>query len=405
METVIMRTTRTLPAVLAVLVCGACDLSVTNPGPVQDSQLDTPAAVPALVNGMSGNLSLALGDLLGGGGEPVMTDELLHSGTFAAPNDYAQGVILPQDVDNDYQRMQQARWTAEDGLRRMQKVLGASFDSNPDTPRAYLYAGFANRLLGEHSCQAVIDGGPAESDSVYFQRAESLFTRANETATALNNTTIATAALAGRASVRAALGDWTNAADDAAQVPASFVFDAVFSLNSTRENNDLANQTHNRREMTVWGTQWAVTDADPRTPWDTVFLAGGKIQNGNDGKTKFFRQDKYVLLSDDIPLAKGAEMLLIRAEAALRSGDTTTMTDFINQERDVYGMAPVPVPASIPDAWALLQFERGAVLWLEGRRLWDLRRWHAEGTNPFLDGRDTCMPIGASELASNPNLQ
>lgn len=400
-----MRLTSILPLALAGLACAACDLSVTNPGPVQDDQLNTPAAIPALVNGMSGDLSFALGNFLGGDGGPVMTDELTHSGNFAAPNDYESGIITSTDVDPDYQNMQRARWVAEDGLRRMQAVLGTDFESNPNTPRAYLYAGFANRLLGENMCQAVIDGGPAQSDSVYFQRAESSFTRAYETANAQGNATIVNAALAGRASVRAALGDWAGAVDDASRVPATFVFYAIFSLNSSRENNDLANQTHVRREMSVWGTPWAATNADPRTPWDTVFTSSGKVQTGNDGTTKFFRQDKYVLLSDDIPLAKGTEMLLIRAEAALRSGDTTTMTNFINQERDVYGMAPVPVPASMDDAWALLQFERGAVLWLEGRRLWDLRRWHAEGTNHFLDGRDTCMPIGASELASSPNLQ
>ena len=35
-------------------------------------------------------------------------------------------------------------------------------------------------------------------------------------------------------------------------------------------------------------------------------------------------------------------------------------------------------------AWTILQSERGLVLWLEGRRLWDLRRWFVEGTNTFL---------------------
>lgn len=397
-----MRLSYILPPVAALVLCASCDLSVTNPGPVQDSQLNTPSAMPALVNGMSGDLSLALGDFLIG--NTVMTDELIHSGNYAAPNEFAVGVIRPEDVDPDYQNMQQARWVAEDGLRRMQQVLGTGFETNPDTPRAYLYAGFANRLLGENSCQAVIDGGPAQSDTVYFQRAESLFTRANQLATALKNTTVATAALGGRASVRADMGNWTGAVADAAQVPGSFVFNAIFSLNTSRENNDLAYETHTRRELTVWGTQWAATDADPRTPWDTVFTSSHKVQTGQDGKTSFFRQDKYVGLGDLIPLTKGAEMLLIQAENALRNGDIAGMTGFVNQERAVYKMAPVTEPGSTGDAWTLLQKERGAVLWLEGRRLWDLRRWYAAGTNTFLNGRDKCMPFGSSELASNPNL-
>ncbi len=397
-----MKLTRILPALCAASVLAACDLSVTNPGPVQDAQLNTPSAMPALVNGMSGDLSLALGNFLIG--NTVMTDELVHSGNYAAPNEFAVGIIRPEDVDPDYQNLQQARWVAEDGLRRMQAVLGAAFESNPDTPRAYLYAGFANRLLGENSCQAVIDGGAAQSDSVYFQRAESLFTRAYTLATALGVDSLATAAIAGRASVEMDLGDWTNAVADAAQIPAAFRFGAVFSLNTSRENNDLAYETHTRRELTVSGTQWAVTDADPRTPWDTVFTSSGKVQTGQDGKTKFFRQDKYVSLADYIPLAKGTEMLVLQAENALRNSDIPGMTAFINQERAVYGMTPLADPATTADAWTLLQQERGAVVWLEARRLWDLRRWYAEGTNTFLSGRDKCMPFGSSELASNPNL-
>lgn len=397
-----MRLPYTLPSVAALLVCAACDLSVTNPGPVQDAQLNTASAMPALVNGMSGDLSLAIGDFLIG--NTVMTDELIHSGNYAAPNEFAVGVIRPEDVDADYQNMQQARWVAEDGLRRMQQVLGSAFESNADAPRAYLYAGFANRLLGENSCQAVIDGGPAQSDTVYFQRAESLFTRANQLAAALKNTAVATAALGGRASVRADMGDWAGAVADAQQVPASFVFNAIFSLNTSRENNDLAYETHTRRELTVYGTQWAATNKDPRTPWDTVFTSSHKIQTGQDGKTPFFRQDKYVSLGDYIPLTKGAEMLLLRAENALRGGDVAGMTGFVNQERAQYGMTAVGSPATVAAAWSLLQQERGAVLWLEARRLWDLRRWYAAGTNAFLNGRDKCMPFGASEIASNPNL-
>jgi hypothetical protein len=397
-----MKYTRFLPVLGAAAALAACDLSVTNPGPVQDAQLNTASAMPALVNGMSGDLSLALGNFLIG--NTVMTDELIHSGNYAAPNEFAVGVIRPEDVDADYQNMQQARWVAEDGLRRMQTVLGAGFETNPDTPRAYLYAGFANRLLGENSCQAVIDGGAAQSDSVYFQRAESLFTRAYTIATALKKDSLAKAAIAGRASVEMDEGNWAAAVADAATIPATFKFGAVFSLNTSRENNDLAYETHTRRELTVWNTEWAKTHGDPRFPWDTVFTSSKKVQTGQDGKTAFFQQNKYVSLADFIPLAKGTEMLVLRAENALRNADIAGMTTLINQERAVYGLAAVAAPANTADAWKLLQHERGAVLWLEGRRLYDLRRWLAAGTNSFLATRDKCMPFGSSEIASNPNL-
>ncbi len=390
--------------IAAALVLGsACDLKVTNPGPLQDEQLNVVTAMPALVNGMSGDLSVAVGNYIDRGA--LASGELAAAGNFSAEQHFFAGIIGPDDANADWANMQQARWSAEDGLRRMSRVLGSGFETNTDTPRAYVYAGFANRLLGENVCTGVIDGGPRLSDTVYFERAESLFTRAYTIATALRKDSLATAALAGRASVRAWQGKWTAAASDAALVPTAFVFNAIFSTNTTRENNDLANQTITRRETTVFGTSYANVFKDPRTPWDTIKTTAGKVQTGQDGRTNFFRQTKYTSLGSAVPLVKGTEMLLLRAENALRGGDLTTMTALINQERAAYGLAAVAAPTSTAAAWPLLQTERGAVTWLEGRRLWDLRRWNVEGTNTFLSGRSKCIPISLNELASNPNVR
>ncbi len=380
-----------------------CDLSVTNPGPVKDESLNTPAAISGLVNGMSGDLSLALGTYIDRAA--LATGELAHSGNFITEGAYFRGELDAETVNGDWGRMQRARWVAENGLERMKTVLGADFETNTNTPRAYLYAGFANRLLGENACRAVIDGGPALSDSVHFERADSLFSRALVLATARGNTAVANAARGGRASVRAWLGNWSGAVTDAAGVPASFVFNAVFSTNTARENNDLAVQTINRRETTVFGTVYA-SQREVRTPWDTVKTTGGRIQTGQDGRTNFFRQTKYKTVGAPVPLTKGAEMLLLRAENALRGGDVAGGMILINQERAVYSIAPVSA-STLQAAWTLLQRERGSVLWLEGRRLWDLRRWYLDSgpaRNTYLEGRGKCMPPGSDEQAANPNL-
>lgn len=388
--------------VAAAVLVAACNFDVTNPGPLQDSALNTPSAVPALVNGMSGDLSNALGNYIDRGA--LASGELAEAGNFAAEQQYYIGVIRPEDVNPDWANMQQARWSAENGLQRMQTVLGANFEKNVDTPRAYLYAGFANRLLGENVCTGVIDGGPAQSDTVYFQRAESLFTRAYTLAQSLSNTAVANAALGGRATVRAWQGNWSGAVADAALVPNTFVFNAIFSTNTSRENNDLANQTITRRETTVFGTVFATIFKDPRTPWDTIKTTSGAIQTGQDGKTRFFRQTKYTSLGSPVPLVRGAEMLMLRAENALRGGDIAGMTTLINQQRALFSLTAVTAPTTTAAAWTLLQAERSSVTWLEGRHLWDLRRWNAEGTNTFLTGRSKCIPVSTNELASNPNL-
>jgi hypothetical protein len=279
----------------------------------------------------------------------------------------------------------------------MKSELGDDFESDILAARAYLYAGFANRLLGEHVCDAVFDGGPAMDYKEHFKRAEAQFSEAIRLAQALGNTTIVNAAYGGRASVRAWQGNWTGAADDAMQVPDNFRYDAIFSLNSSRESLELAYETISRRELTVFGTVWANLPADPRVPWVTT------TRKGQDGKTNFWQQRKYLSEGDEVPLVKGTEMLLLRAEAALRADDVPGAMGLINQGRAVHGLIALNAATSA-EAWETLKQERGAVLWLETRRFYDLRRWLEEGRDNTQAGRDVCFPISRNERNSNPNL-
>jgi len=106
---------------------------------------------------------------------------------------------------------------------------------------------------------------------------------------------------------------------------------------------------------------------------------------------------------------KGTEMLLLRAEAALRNNDVAGAMALINLQRAFYGATQLPplTATTVAQAWPILQKERGAVVWLESRRFWDLRRWNAEPPpikNTFLDNRDKCIPISEEEEQSNPNV-
>lgn len=393
---------------LATLALGGCGLfEVTNPGPLDDEELNVPEAVPGLITGMSADLSVALGNLQEISG--IAGDDIWHGGSYTAQGLWVRGVLNPDDLDGDWGRMHRARWVAEDGIRRLQNIAGYTYGGDTFSARANLYAGFANRMLGEHACYAVYDGGPEEDYRTHFSRAEGYFSEALDIATTLNNTALKNAALAGRAQVKAAQNKWDEAAQDAQLVPATFVYNAAFSTNTSRESNDFVSETWVRREYSVFNSPWAAVFGDPRAPWDTIKTSSGAIQKGQDGRTNYFRQRKFTDLGSDVPLAKGAEMRLIQAEAALRGpgADVSAAWGFVNQARSVYNMAPLPVPASVAAAWPILQFERAATLWLETRRFWDLRRFNAE-TGParidFLDSRDKCFPTSTEERRANPNI-
>jgi starch-binding outer membrane protein, SusD/RagB family len=390
------------------LALPACSdyLEVTNPGPMADESLNVPSAVPGLVTGMSADLSHSTVRLVPL--SSVAGDDLRHSGSYTFEGLWNRGILRPEEVNAEWGGMHRARWVAESGLERMRQIQGYDFANNVMTARAFNHAGFANRNLGEHVCFAVIDGSAAQPYTVHFERAEAQFTEAIGVAQRANNAAALNAAYAGRAQVRANLGKWAQAAEDAARVPTNFTHLAVASLNTSRENNYLVTETYNRREFTVHGTRWANVFNDPRVPWDTIKV-GNNIQVGQDGRTPFFRQRKYPTLGTGIPLAKGTEMLMIRAEAALRDDNVAQAMQHINQMRAFHSL-PALTASTAAEAWPTLQHERGAVLWIEGRRFHDLRRWHAENLLPpaeatWFAGRDKCVPISQNEVNSNPNLR
>lgn len=380
-------------AAAIILALGGCDLEVTNPGPIDDSALNSPDALAPLVVGMGADLSAVLDDIayfLG-----IASGDITHTGAFQEEAFMQLGQIRPQDVNGLWAGMHRARWTAEDGIERMHEILGDDFSASPYVTEAYIWAGYANRVLGENVCQAVIDGGAPESDSVHFTRAADEFTTALDLAqgqTGENIAQLVLAAHAGRAQVRLALGDWDGAAADAALVPNDFLFQAKYSDNSDRERNYLVNQSKIRAYFSVYGTFAATTD-DPRVPWSDE----GKL--AVDGATPFYLQLKYTDYGADIDLAAGDEMRLIEAEVLLRDGQVANAMTKLNAERQAAGVAPDSA-ASADEAWAALRHEREMILWLEGRRLWELRRFDS----PFLSGRDRCVPISETEANTNPNV-
>jgi hypothetical protein len=107
-------------AALGVVLAAGCE--VTNPGPVADEAVTIEAAQQGFVNGAKERLVRALGQ--GAYSTAFIARELFPGGTTGS---YGQGVpiqagSIPWDDSGNnslYPNLQQARWIAEEALRRL----------------------------------------------------------------------------------------------------------------------------------------------------------------------------------------------------------------------------------------------------------------------------------------------
>jgi hypothetical protein len=419
-----MTTRRILAAALSALAVAACE--VTNPGPVADEFLDLPDAHQALVNGAAARLSGALGYIGLSGG--FAAREVFPTGqTNLSQSLLVQaGNLTPVDVGTHWRNAQQARWIAEDAIRRFKALPSGKVAANVFA-EAYLWAGFANRTLGENMCDAVFDGGGKEPNAKYFERAEAAFTEAIARGTG----DFRTAAYAGRASVRLYQKNPTGAVADAQQVPAAFVFRVGADPTHEDTRNTLAYANLNTPYRAYSGIQtWFIgyfnQTGDPRVTFTFDARYPNGVQNlPGYGLVAWWPTNKYPANNSPYRLASGREMALVRAEAALASGDVAGAMTLINGIRTAVVSTRTSRPldpwtaANITEAWMFLKRERGIELFLEARRLGDVRRWEQNNTPGVLDWpnyealsslfRDNkpsrCFPIPESELNTNPNLR
>jgi starch-binding outer membrane protein, SusD/RagB family len=429
---------RTCGTALLVFVAASCDTKVNNPGPVQDEFLNDRNAASAMVNGAGRALAQGINWVSYTGA--AVTREVHpagSTGSFGITNLWQQGALSDGDADLDthWEQTQRARWVAEEAVRRLE-AAGPPGPTDLQTAtqyadllmRAYVYAGFANRLLGENMCDAVIDGSAILPNSTYFTRAESLFTKAIGVTggTAATRTAQITAAYAGRAAARVYLGKWTEAVADAGQVPIDFVFNMpYYNVGDDAQRNRIFYSSGNSRESgsayrahTQWSTwyyDYRTATNDPRVPITVTQLLGDAAIDCC-GRVPFYPEAKHTSSASPIRLASGREMRLIDAEAKLRNNDLTGAMTSLNAVRTAGGAQQVTA-ASTTEAWRLLKRERGIELWLEARRMGDMRRWKAANTPGALDPleqpgtashlakQDLCFPIARSEKETNPNLR
>ena len=400
--------------VVAVFGMSACGnlLDVDNPGLIGDEALDQPGFAGALVEGMSADFSRAMNPGISRYASVMayeMTAGISDQGEHVIG--YLDGDIV--DRQGSWEHAARARWVASAGVVRLKESLGTGYESSILAARANLYAGFSNRLLGENMCFAVIDGGAVQDRSVHFSIAEGYFTEAARIAVNAGDDDTRFAAFGGRASVRAWQGNWSGAVEDAKLVPGEFVWEAEFS--SAGVVNEIFSEQYLSRYLTMQGSVWLDIPGfdegqDPRMPWSKTKLLDdqGVAPPTRGGGWRTWPETKYNTRDSNVPVTHGAEMLVLRAEAALRAGDIAGMTDRLNDSRALARwkglLDPLPVPASVDEAWEVFMIERLATIWLEYRAFWDRARWFDEGRDDILQGRAKCHPIAQKEIDSNPNI-
>lgn len=415
-STVRRRIARAVAPVVLLATASGCVLDATNPGPIQADALNAPTALASIVSGSGRDLSEALNWVAYTGG--AASREVFpggSSGAFGITVQQQNGRLTDDDGGTWWDFSHRARWTAEDAVARAKVALGTAAASNTTHAQALIWAGYSNRLLGENFCEGVINGGAPGVHTVYFTRAEAAFTEAIAVATAANNVPLTQAATAGRAAVRLSLNNTAGAVTDAAVVPSAFVYRMPYYQNELDQYNRIfwasANQPY--RAHTVWNTY--IEDVrkgsrDPRVPFDSsLTILVGDAAVGALGRVRWYFQTKYPTLASPINLASGWEMRLIEAEAKLIANDVPGAVTSINLRRAALAMAPATA-TDAASAWTLLRRERGVELWLEGRRLGDLRRWTVLNRPGTLDpkeeipGRSLCFATPLSEKQTNPNF-
>ncbi|MGH7507033.1 MAG: RagB/SusD family nutrient uptake outer membrane protein [Longimicrobiales bacterium] len=413
------RAVRGLRATGAVILAGwlsACNvlddaLDVEAPSQVPAAQLEDPRYATLLVQGAVGDFECALGASIVTGG--LLGDEL-YDATFTANRwPVPSRTLLPSDSRYStsscaalgvYAPMSTARWAADNALLKLEAWTDAEVpDRQEKIATTAAYSGYAHTLLGELFCTMAIDLSAELQPADVFQRAEERFTRAMEAAQAAGNQDLLNLARVGRARVRLSLGNDAGAIEDAQAVPQGFVWNASASSIADRRRNRLSEEQRDGeisvkepfRNLTVAG------EPDPRVP---VVDAG---RNGQDAQTPLFLQQKYTDDAQPIPIATWREAQLILAEA--QGGQAAV--DAINRLRAFHGLAPY-AGGSASEIEAQVREERRRELFLEGHRLWDIRRFDlplfpAIGTEfpkGGVYGDANCLPLPDVERVSNPNL-
>jgi hypothetical protein len=419
-------------AVSAVALLAGCSglLDVKNPNNVVEDALTEAGAATAIANGAGATVTRALTAILSPYG--AVTDELTYVGSRDAYGYADRGEVsdpFNEFADAAFPEMAEARWTSAVAVERLKTFNNATpsllADKN-DLARALLYESIIFTSIGEMFDDFVIDAhkevaGPPICEgnmAIVFDSAIAQATEGLAVAGLTKDNKIRLLAMRARAKHSKAIWAKLNGSGGApATTPVASPLvndagadaDAAAALTEIGAGVDykfkltpqtvtlgfpvVGNDLNNRLELRAGDSQAGTPSSTCRDTtcdsWVVPSAAGNTIAS-----VKY--QDPVSNIVDPVFLAnlteccmKGTqngqgdlvpitiisarEMLLIRAEHALASGNTAGFTSFINQIR-AFNSTLTPY-AGTPAPQAMLIHTRFVNLFNQGKRLMDMHRF------------------------------
>lgn len=411
-------------SLLAVTGCGdILSLKQSSTAQIDAAGLYTPKNAQLLVNGVIADFECAYTRVVTGMG--ILGDEIKNAWANSNNYDYDRRTITPtspydggcggSQLPGFYTALSTARGVADTTYVELNGWTDAEVPNREKLmAQAAIYGGYSLIMLGEAMCTAAINVGPELSSAQVFEEARVRFDRAVTHAGASGDPELLSFARLGRARALLNLGELQAAAADAATIPPGFM------------QGVSPDETYSRRQNIVYMhiTQGFFGTVDPSfrdltldgEP-DPRVLVTNSGHVGNAAATPIWTPDKYPDVTTPVPVAKYAEAQLILAEARIAAGDLAGAADAINAARNSGGRTDMPLyDASGQTAEQVkdqLIEERRREFFLEGHRLWDVRRFElpllpAPGTEypagGSVYGDLRCFPLPNVERNNNPSI-
>ncbi len=414
--------TRWSGALLAALLLSttACDtvdrlLTVSSPSRLDENTYLIPANALLISNSAVADFECALGGYIVASG--LAANELYDGSQTAARWSYDRRDVDPTQAQyasagcvavGVYTPINVARHTNDQAVRLLEGWTDQQVANRQSLiARNAAMAGYSLILLGEGFCQSSINLGPALTSAQALDSAEVRFTKALSAAQAANDQSLINLARVGRARARLGAGKTAGAAEDAALVPQTFVYNATHDLIAASRNNRVFAQNNQGFAVTVAPAYRALTvqgTPDPRV------VAVNNNRLTPDQLNALWSQQKYTSLTASTPIATGVEAKLILAEVR-GAGEGVGI---INALRARAGVALPPLSGAETSAFAAtVAEERRRELWLQGNRWFDMNRLNlAQMPAAGVDypkgggvyGTQRCWPLPDVERLANPNI-